>query len=189
MLRFETPAPIFEAMPIIAYGTRMGRFMRRVVLMQLFNSETVLFRTSDGEALAVLGFYPLPDEGSREVAEVWFACRPDLAEHMIAFIRAARLTCARMAEHGNVVLRAFVREGHAPGARIATLARFERVGFRDGWELWEWSEADGKGNPACIYAAEECATGNNQGGDAQPIERAPAGCGTDATGAIRTASH
>lgn len=142
MLRFETPAPIFEAMPIIAQGARLTRFMRRISLMQLFNSETVLFRAPDGAPIAVLGFYPMPDEGGHEVAEVWFACRRDLADHMIGFVRAARLTCARMAEHGSVVLRAFVREGHAPGARIATMTHFQRVDVLDGWELWEWSGGD-----------------------------------------------
>lgn len=166
MLRIETPAPIFEGMPIIAEGGRMTRFMRKIGLMQLFNSETVLFRAPDGEAIAVLGFYPMPDEGGREVAEVWFACRRDLADHMIGFVRAARLTCARMAEHGSVVLRAFVREGHAPGARIATLSQFERVGVQDGWELWEWSGGDEQSDQSGIYATKTGAAGSDAGSNA-----------------------
>lgn len=166
MLRFETPAPVFEALPLIAQGTRFTRFMRRIALMQALESETVLFRAPDGEAIAVLGFYPMPDEGGREVAEVWFACLPDLAGHMLGFVRAARLTCARMAEHGSVVLRAFVREGHAPGARIATLLQFERVGAQDGWELWEWSGGDGKHAETSIHATASSAAGSHPGCDA-----------------------
>lgn len=168
MLRIETPAPIFEAMPIIAHGARLTRFVRKIGLMQLFNSETVLFRAPDGEAIAVLGFYPMPDEGGQEVAEVWFACRRDLSDHMIGFVRAARLTCARMAEHGSVVLRALVREGHAPGARIATLTYFRCVDVLDGWELWEWSgenEQDCEGGYARSYTTEAGAAGIGAGGD------------------------
>lgn len=144
MLRVSSPAMIAESLPVIARARRMKPWMRRAAVFQILQSDTVAFHDQAGRLVAVAGFFPLPAEGKFEVSEVWFACMPAMGRDLLSFVKLARLTCARMAEHGSVKLRALVREGHRPGARLAVLCGFALVEAAHGFEVWEWSGGDGK---------------------------------------------
>ncbi len=139
MLALASPAPIWETLEL-AQGQRAGLkpWQAQAFTLQLLRSVTVAFR--DGaELVAVAGFMDLPPERPGEqLAEIWFLCRPSLARYLPGFIRLARLTCARAAQDGRVRIRAFVREGHAPGARLAVLCGLRCVAVGDGFERWEW---------------------------------------------------
>lgn len=139
MLTTETPAPVWETLELARdVDASLKPIHRRAFVAQLLRSDTVAFR--DGARLvATAGFTPLPPEiVGEELAEIWFVCTPALGRHLWAFVRLARLTCSRVAQDGSVRIRAFVREGHAPGQRLAALCGLVRVAVHDGFERWEW---------------------------------------------------
>ncbi|GBU16248.1 MAG: hypothetical protein COT56_21090 [Methylobacterium sp. CG09_land_8_20_14_0_10_71_15] len=139
MLRVSTPAPIMETLELVR-ETRAGLkpWQRRGLVLQVLGSLSVAFRI-EHRLVAAAGFFPIePEAPGEEAAEIWFLCRPELAGHLRTFVRLARLTCARAAQDGTVRLRAFVRQGHAPGARLAVLCGLELRDSRAGFDLWEW---------------------------------------------------
>lgn len=139
MLAVSSPAPIIETLELVR-DARQGLkpWQSKGMLLQLLGSLTVAFREGP-DLVAAAGFFPLPpEESGEELAEIWLACRPELARNLTAFVKLARLTCLRASQDGTVRLRAFVREGHRPGQRLAVLVGLERVATRNGFELWEW---------------------------------------------------
>lgn len=91
------------------------------------------------DLMAVALFYPLPAivAGERYV-ELAFACRPDFKNHLRPFFRAAELTRARLALNAPVRVRAMVRSGYRPGARLAALCDMVRLGTVGPFDQWEF---------------------------------------------------
>ncbi|WP_398468542.1 hypothetical protein [Tardiphaga sp.] len=89
--------------------------------------------------MAAALFYPLPPivPGERYV-ELAFACRPEFKKHLLPFLRAAELTRARLALNAPVRVRAMVRSGHRPGARLAALCDMVRLGSIGPFDQWEF---------------------------------------------------
>lgn len=94
------------------------------------------YRTKEGTCIACAGLCETTI-GGRSVLEAWFACRPEAAAHLIAFVRAAQLTLEIAGDDRPIV--GFVAQGHRPGQRLARLAGFHLVESSGGFEMWERS--------------------------------------------------
>jgi hypothetical protein len=144
-LRIETPSPIAETMQLYTRAGIGKPLEIKSAIFQLYKSES--FGFFDGEQLvAAIGFYPLSSTIEETLFELWFVCRPDIGKRLLPLRRAAHLTLAKVAESGGVRIRARVREGHAPGLRLARMIELTPVGAENGFEIFEWAKgpADGK---------------------------------------------
>ncbi len=126
----------------------------RTAMLQIARSDTEGWLLGDRLVAAAM-FYPLPpvNAGERHV-ELAFACLPDLRQHLVAFIHAAELTRARLASDGPVRVRALVRTGHRPGARLAVLCGMSRSGSHGAFDVWEFegrpNEQVRRGHPVAV---------------------------------------
>lgn len=139
-LAIVSPAP-FHQVTRLAFPT--GRAPARhlqIMLLQVARSESMAFVDQAGDAVMVVGLWQLAAqrEGER-FFELWLQIDRRALPHLPALRRLARLMLARVAESGPVRIRALVREGHRPGARMCRLLGMAFVGVFDGFEAWEWS--------------------------------------------------
>ena len=93
----------------------------------------------DGRLLATIGFWPL-GEGAEEVFVV-AAPRAQTAPHLVALVRAARLTLAARRQDGVVRLVAHVAARHEPGRRLARLAGFGESSCEAAAAFERWERA------------------------------------------------
>lgn len=120
MITIVAPAPfletraLFTAGPIVKPG--FGAMATRHAAAQTVGL------VHDGRLLGTIGFWPL-GEGAEEVFVV-AAPRAQTAPHLVALVRAARLTLAARRQDGVVRLVAYVAFAHEPGRRLARLAGF-----------------------------------------------------------------
>lgn len=139
-LSIVSPAP-FHAVSALAFPR--GRAPRRhlqVMLLQAVRSETMAFVDGTGAAVMVVGLWQLePLQEGERFFELWLQIDARALPHLPSLRRLARLMLARVAESGPVRIRALVREGHRPGARMCRLLGMAFVGVFDGFEAWEWS--------------------------------------------------
>lgn len=92
-------------------------------------------RTADGQAVACGGYlaHPTPGPDGGRLCEGWFMAAPEARRHMLAVVRAIRLTPIPPA-----YCRAIVFVSTPEGRRIAGLAGFRHIGTRsDGMEVWQ----------------------------------------------------
>lgn len=122
--------------------------------LQIARSDTEGWLLGD-RLIAAAMFYPLPavNAGERRF-ELAFACLPELRRHLVAFIHASQLTRARLASDGPVRVRALVRYGHRPGARLAVLCGMTRIGAAGAFDVWEFegrpNEQVRRGHPVAV---------------------------------------
>lgn len=150
MLTVIAPAPLVDTMALHRRDLRMRRLTAKVLILQLHKSETFGLVDEGGRLFAAVGFLPLvPEREGETLFELWFLCAPELSRHILQLVRLARLIFRRMAESGDVRIRALVRAGHSPGRRLAVLCGMTMSGDEAGFERWEWSfanERSGQGN-------------------------------------------
>jgi hypothetical protein len=133
------PADIGEAMALYLDLVPQKPVNVRTAMLQLVRSRRDGFYAG-GELIAVASYYPLPPETAGErLFELAFVCRPALARHLVSFMHLAHLTPRRLANDGPVRVRAHVRRGHLPGARLARLCRMTFTGVVGGFERWEFA--------------------------------------------------
>ncbi|MCO5091987.1 hypothetical protein [Bosea sp. (in: a-proteobacteria)] len=139
-LAIVSPAPLHAVTALAFPSGRAPARHLQAMLLQSVRSETMAFVTAAGEVVMVVGLWPLAPlhEGER-LLELWLLIEPPAVPHLPALRRLARLMLARIAQSGPVRIRALVREGHAPGARMCRLIGMSFVGAADGCECWEWS--------------------------------------------------
>lgn len=137
-LRAVTPAPIGDVVTVYTATAPMKPVNVAAMILQHARSTSIAYYADD-DLLAVAMFYPLdPERPDEDLAELTLACLPALAHHMIPFIRLARLTRARLANDGHVRIRAHIRTGHRPGARLARLCGMVPVGVSGSFQRWEF---------------------------------------------------
>lgn len=136
-LRIQSPAPLFQARALFQGAVNLKPVLQQVATLQLTRATTfAIYAPNDGLLLLVAGFFPLGDH----VEEVFFAfAAPDLVRpHIVAVARAAHLTLAARRHCGVVAFIALVAVGHEPGARMAAMAGFSRIGLGPhGFDVWE----------------------------------------------------
>lgn len=137
MIEIVEPAPfletraLFTAGPIVKPG--FGAMATRHAA-----ARTVGF-LADGRLLATIGFWPL-GEGAEEVFVV-AAPRAQTAPHLVALVRAARLTLAARRQDGVGRFVAYVLRGHEPGRRLARLAGFRLITCEAAAAFERWERA------------------------------------------------
>jgi hypothetical protein len=139
-LRATSPAPMVDVLDLYAATVPQKPINVKAAILQHARSESEIYFAGDETApIAAAMYYPLPAEipGERLV-ELAFVCRPQLARHLLSFVRLTQLTRARLANDGPVRVRAHVRSGHLPGRRLAVLCGLRLVGTFDGFERWEF---------------------------------------------------
>ena len=139
-LTIISPAP-FHAVSQLAFpGGRAPARHLQIMLLQSVRSETMAFADASGAVVMIVGLWQLAPlhEGER-LFELWLQIDARALPHLPSLRRLARLMLARVAESGPVRIRALVREGHRPGARMCRLLGMAFVGTSDGHECWEWS--------------------------------------------------
>jgi hypothetical protein len=144
-LRSVLAPPASDVLDLYAENRPMKPIEAKASVLMIARSEVEAWYVG-GEIVAAALFYPLPPivPGER-YCELAFACRPALKFHLLAFIRAAELTRSRLASNGPVRVRAMVRTGHRPGARLAALCDMVRLGTVGAFEQWEFEgEPDGE---------------------------------------------
>jgi len=97
------------------------------------------FADASGAVVMIVGLWQLAPlhEGER-LFELWLQIDARALPHLPSLRRLARLMLARVAESGPVRIRALVRGGHSPGARMCRLLGMTFAGLSDGLESWEW---------------------------------------------------
>lgn len=138
MLHAIRPVPMPALLDLYASIAPLKPLHARAALLQAARSETEGWLLGD-RLIAAAMFYPLPQvqPGERHI-ELAFACLPELRHHLTAFIHATQLTRARLASDGPVRVRALVRTGHRPGARLAVLCGMSRSGSDGAFDVWEF---------------------------------------------------
>jgi hypothetical protein len=137
-LRIVSPAPIVETLELYMDQGRAKPIDMKAAVLQLARSRSDGYFVGD-EFMAAAMYYPLaPERPGEDLRELVFVCKPDFAEHMLAFIRSARSTRASLAKDGPVRVRAHVRAGHLPGHRLAVLCGMSLVGVTGSLERFEF---------------------------------------------------
>lgn len=153
-LRAISPVPMPALLDLYAAIAPLKPLHVRTAMLQIARSDTEGWLLGDRLVAAAM-FYPLPQAqpGERHF-ELAFACRPELRQHLVAFIHAAELTRARLASDGPVRVRALVRYGHRPGARLARLCGMSRTGHAGAFDVWEFegrpNEQIRRGHPVAV---------------------------------------
>lgn len=136
-LRAVAPAPLPDVLALYQATAPMKPVTASAAILQAARSDTVGWYDGN-RMIAVALFYPLdPERPGERLVELAFACLPDLADHLATFIRAARLTRAQIGQDASNRIRAHVRKGHRPGARLARLCGMKRVGSLGMFDRWE----------------------------------------------------
>lgn len=139
MLDVHAPAPLIDLLELFDPLTAARPTRTKLALWQATYSETVGFSLPDGPLIAALGFLPLPpEEPGEDLQEMWFVCAPAIVPHLVAWVKLARLTLARLAQDGRLRIRAHVAAGHRPGQRLCRLLGFAPAGRDGSFEQWEW---------------------------------------------------
>lgn len=139
-LSIVSPAPFHEVSRLAFPSGRAPARHLQVMLLQSVRSDTMAFVEEGGAAVMVVGLWQLaPLQEGERLFELWLQIDRRALPHLPSLRRLARLMLARVAESGPVRIRALVREGHAPGARMCRLLGMAFVGVFDGFEAWEWS--------------------------------------------------
>ena len=139
-LAIVSPAPL-DVVTGLAFpsGRAPARHLQAMIL-QVVRSETMAFLRADGDAVMVVGLWPhAPLHEGERFLELWLLIDRPALPHLPALRRFARLMLARVAESGPVRIRALVREGHEPGARMCRLLGMSFVGSETGFDCFEWS--------------------------------------------------
>lgn len=137
-LRATSPAPLPDVLDLFAASVVMKPLHVKCAIVQAARSESIAWYEG-GRPIAAAMLYPLDLETPGErLLELAFVCRPELARHMLAFLREAHLTRDRLANDGPVRVRAHVRTGHRPGARMAAILGMRPVGIFGGFERFEF---------------------------------------------------
>ncbi|KIZ47387.1 MULTISPECIES: hypothetical protein [Rhodopseudomonas] len=137
MIRAVTPCPFVDVVDLYQAATPMKPRSTAAVLLQAARSESIGWYAGDRLIAAAL-FYPIdPERPGEDLRELVFVCLPDLARHLTAFIRTARLTRSRLGQDASIRIRAHVRSGHLPGARLARLCGLRLVGPAGRFDCWE----------------------------------------------------
>lgn len=130
------PAPFLEARAMLQRYVGLKPQLGAVATLQLAACATYGLNDESGQLLVVMGFWRMED--GRE--EVFLVGRDaaELAPHLVALSRAARLIIAGRLHHGTVAMVGLVRHGHEPGRRLARLAGFDPSGegAPPGFERW-----------------------------------------------------
>jgi hypothetical protein len=139
-LRAISPAPLPAVLDLYTANAPLKPIEAKAAVLQVARSETEGWYLGD-DLIAAAMFYPLPPlhPGERHI-EVAFVCLPVLRHHLVAFIHAAQLTRARLALNGPVRVRALVRSGHRPGARLAVLCGMSRLNSIGAFDHWEFAD-------------------------------------------------
>lgn len=136
--RVVSPADMPAALQLFADTTPMKPLNAKAAMLQLARSETVAYYAG-AELIAVAMYYPLPPERAGEILrELAFVCRPSFRFYLVPFIHHARLTRAALASNGPVRVRSLVRQGYAPGRRLAVLCGLSLVDARGAFDVWEF---------------------------------------------------
>jgi hypothetical protein len=139
-LSILSPAPLSAVTALAFPGGRAPARHLQAMILQSAKSDTLAFADAAGDVVMICGLWALSPlhEGER-LFELWLLIDARALPHLPALRRLARLMLARVAESGPVRIRALVREGHRPGARMCRLLGMALVGVADGHECWEWS--------------------------------------------------
>lgn len=140
-LRATSPAMLHEVLDLYAASIPMKPINVKAAILQHARSDSeIYFATGDDvHAIAAAMYYPLPAETAGErLFELAFVCRPALAGHLISFLHLSHLTRARLANDGPVRVRAHVRRGHRPGARLALLCGMTPAGSYGAFDRFEF---------------------------------------------------
>lgn len=139
-LAIVSPAPLHAVTALAFPSGRAPSRHLQAMLLQSVRSDTMAFVEAGGDAVMVVGLWPLSPlhEGER-LFELWLLIDRRALPHLPALRRLARLMLSRVAESGPVRIRALVREGWRPGARMCRLVGMGFVGVSDGCEAYEWS--------------------------------------------------
>jgi hypothetical protein len=137
---------LHEVLDLYAASVPMKPLNVKAAILQHARSDSEIYFAAgdDVHAIAAAMYYPLPAEtpGVR-LFELAFVCRPAMAGHLIAFVHLSHLTRARLANDGPVRVRAHVRRGHRPGARLALLCGMTLAGSCGAFDRWEfWGSPD-----------------------------------------------
>lgn len=139
-LAIVSPAPLDMATTLAFRSGRAPRRHLQAMILQVARSESMAFVDRRGVPVMVVGLWPWPPihDGER-LFELWLLIDRAALPHLPALRRLAGLMLARAAESGPVRIRALVREGHRPGARMCRLLGMQPAGAVDGLERWDWS--------------------------------------------------
>lgn len=148
------PLMMHEMFDLYASIAPLKPINARVLMLQHARSDTEGWLLGDRLVAAAM-FYPLPAVNAGEHHfELAFACLPELRQHLVGFIHAAQLTRARLASDGPVRVRALVRTGHRPGARLAVLCGMSRSVSHGAFDVWEFegrpNEQVRRGHPVAV---------------------------------------
>lgn len=130
-LRLVRPAPLIPLVEMLAREDMpSGLTPQLVARVQNAVGKSWGFVRDDAAVVACAGLMPY---GEHE-REAWFACSPDLAPHMLAFVRLAQLTLAHATDDASVTTR--VEPGWTPGEKLAHALGFTRA---EQPGLWIWN--------------------------------------------------
>jgi hypothetical protein len=146
MIRTVTDPPLCDIVGLWAESGAHKPLQVKAARLQAVRSETVgwyLYSPVQDctKMIAAACLYPL-DDPAEDLRELAFACLPEASAHIVPIIHSARLIAARFAQFEGLRIRALVRAGHRPGARLAVLAGFHRAAVEGGCERWEWRSDD-----------------------------------------------
>lgn len=136
MILTRQPAPLDGTIRLMFPKGNAPRKLLQAALLQVTAHESYGFSVGD-DLICAFGFWPVGDDDGVPVHEFWLAIGQLAVPHLKALARLSRLALARLTQVEPVVVRALVRQGHAPGGRLARLAGLAFAGIVDGFEIWE----------------------------------------------------
>jgi hypothetical protein len=125
-LTIETPATILD---VAELSGAISPLMWAVAREMWANGQTWAIRVDD-ELVGIAGIYPLQPE----IGECWFNVKPQAARHMLAIVRAIRLTI-RESRYREIVVACDT----PAGVRIARSAGFSFHAATQNGEVWTCS--------------------------------------------------
>lgn len=140
MIRLESPARISDALRLYEWDlvpTSMRKFVGgpRAVMMHVASGLSWCAYSRDLWNTPIAAGGLIPDRAG--AFETWFVAGPEARAHLLALVRAAQLTWARLAQDGPIEIRARIAPEWRPGARLAALLGMEKRGRELGMDLWE----------------------------------------------------
>lgn len=129
MIRLSTDPPMGDVLELYRATGKSKPWMTKAAILQCARSEKLAFYDGD-RLIGCAMFYPAP-----ACTELIFVCLPEASRHMLAIVRAARLTARHLPQDGTV--RARCMRSNIAGRRFTWLCGLRPAGIDGGAKVYE----------------------------------------------------
>lgn len=141
-LTVVAPVPVADLVSLYAHAGAIKPLHLKAALLQAARGASVGF-LADGRLVAAAVLYPCePERPGEHLAELAFVCMPAAARHVLAIVRHARLTAARLPDH--VRIRAHCARDAVAGRRLAWMCGLRPRGKAGRFKRYEIEGRDGR---------------------------------------------